>query len=108
MQPPSPYPDFSVSPSSIRRLDGCPRAHYWAVYGSWGGWDSRLPPSNQRRVAYTLKQGTSLAGLVGKVVHQVAQTLIDGAQSGIPTSMLEVMAHAGMRYSEAVRYTLAN
>lgn len=103
----SPFPAFSLSPSSARRLDTCARAHFWGVYGFWGGWDNDLPPTDPRRLAYILKTGTSLAGLVGTIVHDFARKSIDARQAGIPVSRYELRSQAFVQLSLAVRLTAA-
>lgn len=105
--PLSPYPAFSVSPSSARRLDTCARQHFWAVYGFWGGWDAGLPATDPRRLAYILKNGRSLASLVGTLVHDFARTALDAKQADIPFNAPQAHINARVALSLAVRLTLA-
>lgn len=102
----SPFPAFAVSHSSTRRLLKCPREHYWAVYGSWRGWDDMLPAEDPRRLAWTLKQGKGLAGLVGDLVHDLARTAFDAVKAGIPLNLHQYRTNARAAYSVAVRMTL--
>lgn len=105
--PISPYPAFSVSPSSARRLDTCARQHFWAVYGFWGGWDADLPATDPRRLAYILKNGRSLASLVGTLVHDFARAAFDAKQADIPFHAHGAHLNARLSLSMAVRRTLA-
>ncbi len=101
----SPFPAFSVSPSSARRLTTCARAHYWAVYGSWGGWDDALPPSGPRRSAYILKTGQSLPGLVGTLVHAFARTAFDAKRADIPFNAEAAANAVRVAFMQAIENT---
>lgn len=73
------YPDFAWSRSRQRDLDRCARRYYWRVYGSWKGWEEDA--SRSARLAYRLKQLTSLDMAFGQAVHRRAFELVEAARS---------------------------
>ena len=75
-----PHPSFSWSHSRDRTLSECARRFYWQFYGSWLGW--RHDAAADVRLAYRLKQLTSLSGALGQAVHaragEIAVAIRDG------------------------------
>lgn len=76
--------DFSVSPSTAKKLNECLRGHYWAKYAQWGGWNKNLSDSDLCRMAYTLKNAKGLGALVGLIVHAQAAACVNAAAMGAP------------------------
>lgn len=77
-----PYPEFSWSHSRAHLLGECPRAYFWRYYGSHNGW---LPPeesSEQARLAYRLKNLTTLHQTFGTAVHGCARSCVEAVRSG--------------------------
>lgn len=74
-----PFPDFAWSRSRQRDLDRCPRRYYWRVYGSWKGWEEDAAPS--ARLAYRLKQLSTLDMAFGRALHRRAFELVEAARA---------------------------
>ncbi|HEX8360458.1 MAG TPA: PD-(D/E)XK nuclease family protein [Longimicrobium sp.] len=69
-----PYPDFSWSHSRDGVLLECARAYYWRFYGSHNGWVRGAPA--QVRLAYVLKNLTTLPQVLGTALHACARTCV--------------------------------
>ena len=74
------HPTFSWSHSRRAVFQECPRKYYYQYYGSHNGWEDTAPES--ARLAYRLKNLTSLPLEIGGAVHEVASTAIHRARSG--------------------------
>jgi hypothetical protein len=75
-----PYPEFAWSISRQRRLDQCPRAHFYTHHLGWNGWLDDAP--TQTRVAYRLGKLTSLDALLGQQTDMRARELEAAARGG--------------------------
>lgn len=82
------------SHSRARAAAGCPRAYWFAYYGSWGGWDAAA--SATARDAYVQKKLTSRAMWTGTVVHAVAEHALRQVRDGFSLGTVET-AVAGAR-----------
>ena len=101
-----PFPSFSVSHSSAARRRECVRAHYLAVYQSWGGWDDKLTREDPRRLAYTLAKGNTLPQLVGLIVHGIAENVALSVRDGLPVvHWRHTLARARKDLGAAVEHT---
>lgn len=76
------YPQWSWSHSRRRTFQECPRKYYYQYYGSHNGWESDAPESV--RLAYQLKNLTTLAEEIGAAVHECASMAVHQARSGAP------------------------
>lgn len=74
------HPTFSWSHSRRAVFQECPRKYYYQYYGSHNGWEDTAPES--ARLAYRLKNLTSLPLEIGGAVHEVASMAIHRARSG--------------------------
>lgn len=77
------HPTFSWSHSRRVVFQECPRKYYYQYYGSHNGWEDTAPES--ARLAYRLKNLTSLPLEIGGALHEVASTAIHRARSGAST-----------------------
>lgn len=84
-----PFPDFAWSRSRQRDLEHCARRYYWRVYGSWKGWDESAP--SPARLAYRLKQLSTLDMAFGRAVHRRAFELVEAARSDRDLPSAETM-----------------
>lgn len=80
------FPEFSWSHSRRDVFQQCPRRYYFHYYASHNGWYDDAP--NEVRLAYRLKNLTSLALEIGAAVHEGASTAIQKARTGdnVPTA----------------------
>jgi hypothetical protein len=78
----SEYPSFSWSHSRRATFQECPRKYFYQYYGSHNGWEETA--SESARLAYRLKNLTSLPLEIGAAVHEAASTAIHLARSGAP------------------------
>ncbi len=80
------YPAFSWSHSRRATFLECPRKYFYQYYGSHNGWEAEAPES--ARLAYRLKNLTSLSLEVGAAIHEAASNAIHQARSGasVPTA----------------------
>lgn len=76
----TPTPPFSWSHSRDRTLSECARRYYWATYGSWLGWMDDAEEAV--RVAYRLKQLSTLSGTLGQEVHERAREIATAIRDG--------------------------
>jgi hypothetical protein len=84
------HPEFSWSHSRARLLeDDCARRYYWNYYGSWRGWQSDA--DEEARIAYRLKQLTTLPMVLGQAVHERAREMVLAVQEGAESPTLDVM-----------------
>ena len=74
------YPAFSWSHSRRATFRECPRKYYYHYYASHNGWEDTAPES--ARLAYRLKNLTSLPLEIGAAIHEAASTAIHRARSG--------------------------
>lgn len=70
-----------------RTLDACARQFFWQYLGSRGG--AYAPEGSPARLAWTLRQTTSLPLLIGTVVHNAARQLIVATRDGAPLPTLD-------------------
>lgn len=70
----SEYPGFSWSHSRRTTFQECPRKYFHQYYGSHNGWEETSAES--ARIAYRLKNLTSLTLEIGATVHKAASTAI--------------------------------
>ena len=80
------YPELSWSHSRRAMFQECPRKYYYHYYGSHNGWETEAPENV--RIAYRLKNLTSLPMEIGAAIHEAASTAIHQARSGgsVPTA----------------------
>ena len=93
--------EFSWSPSRERIYQRCARAYYLHYYASWGGWDRRAPES--ARLAYRLKQMTTLPMLAGTVVHEILAQSIQEIRAGRSAERGSMLRDASARLNRAWR-----
>ncbi len=72
--------EFSWSFSRDYLFRECKRAYFYHYYGSFGGWEPDAPP--EVRLAYVLKNLTTIRALVGEVVHRALQSVLRSVQAG--------------------------
>ncbi|MEO0075006.1 MAG: hypothetical protein ABIK31_02725 [candidate division WOR-3 bacterium] len=70
-----PAPDFSWSLSRHALLEECPRAYYYNYYTAHNGWLRDAPLD--RKMAYALKNITNIYLLIGSLIHERAQDIIN-------------------------------
>lgn len=76
------YPEFSWSFSRNEKFQRCPRDYYYHYYASHNGWEFDAP--EPARLAYRLKNLTSLALETGAAVHEGAAAAVQRARVGGP------------------------
>ena len=76
------YPEFSWSYSRNEKFQECPRDYYYHYYASHNGWE--MEASEPARLAYRLKNLTSLPLETGAAVHEGAAAAIHRARAGGP------------------------
>lgn len=67
--------DFTWSFSRDRTFKSCKRKYYLSYYHSWGGWDASAPADV--RQAYILKKITTIPMLVGDIIHNAAEGVLE-------------------------------
>ena len=79
------FPEWSWSHSRRQTFQECPRKYFYQYYGSHNGWYDDAP--DPTRLAYRLKQLTSLPLEMGGAIHSAAAFAIQSARSrgGIPS-----------------------
>ena len=82
----SEHPRFSWSHSRRAMFQECPRMYYYHYYDSHNGWETEAPEN--ARLAYRLKNLTSLPLEIGAAVHEAASIAMHLARSGasVPTA----------------------
>jgi len=70
-----PHPAFSWSHTRDSALS-CMRRYYWQFYGSHNGWLAPPDGSEEARLAYTLKQLTTLHLAAGTAIHECARDCV--------------------------------
>ena len=70
--------EFSWSKSRHEKYAECPRAYYFAYYGSWGGWEA--PAGSPVRELYVLKKLSSRWQWAGSVVHAAVKRVLSRAK----------------------------
>lgn len=70
--------EFSWSKSRHEKLVECPRAYYFAYYGSWGGWEA--PAGSGVRELYVLKKLSSRWQWAGSIVHGALKQVLSRAK----------------------------
>ncbi len=83
----SEYPGWSWSHSRQTTFQECPRKYFYHYYASHNGWEETAPESV--RLAYRLKNLTSLPLEIGAAVHEGASTAIHQARSGASTPTVD-------------------
>ncbi len=90
---------FSWSPSRERLFHTCKRAYFYHYYGSWGGWSHDAP--ERVRLAYRLKQISTIQMWAGAVVHQIIQealeTVRDATLGLAPPGSVELLTAERLR-----------
>ena len=71
---------FSWSSSRDKICCECARRYYWHYYGSWEGWRAIAP--EKARLAYRLKNMTTLKMWAGSVVHETIEAALRGLRAG--------------------------
>ena len=80
------HPTFSWSHTRHKTFRECPRKYYYHYYASHNGWNVDAPES--ARLAYLLKNLTSLPMEIGATIHKAASDAIRQARSSksVPTA----------------------
>lgn len=92
------YPEFAWSISRQRLFDQCSYAYYCSYYLAHNGWLDEA--SDEARLAYRLKQLTSLDRLLGLEIDKRAAELEAAARAGLPlpsVDELEQRTRAALR-----------
>lgn len=76
------YPVFSWSNSRHDCLESCERKYFHQYYGSHLGWSDDIAVPTERRLAYRLKQLTSLHATLGSTVHTLCQERVEAIRDG--------------------------
>lgn len=85
-----PTPTMSWSHSRARLLEeDCARRYYWQYYGAHGGWDADAP--DETRIAYRLKQLSTLDMVLGQEIHTRAQEIAEAIRGREEPPHLEVL-----------------
>ncbi len=71
--------EFSWSKSRHEKLAECPRAYFYAYYGSWGGWEA-AHGTNVREL-YVLKKLSTRWQWAGSVVHGALKNMLNAARA---------------------------
>ena len=71
--------EFSWSKSRHEKLAECPRAYFYAYYGSWGGWEAAH--GTPVRELYVLKKLSSRWQWAGSVVHGALKNMLNAARA---------------------------
>ncbi|MFQ6615414.1 MAG: PD-(D/E)XK nuclease family protein [Fidelibacterota bacterium] len=72
--------EFSWSFSRHRSFNLCKRLYFFTYYGFWGGWEKDAEEST--RTLYRLKKMTTLPMLIGSLVHEIINRVLDGLKKG--------------------------
>ena len=83
------FPEWSWSHSRRRVFQECPRMYFYQYYGSHGGWEDQAP--DVAKLAYRLKQLSSLPLELGDAVHSSAAFAIQSARSGVGVPTLDTL-----------------
>src|SRR5690606_30275121 len=67
------HPSFCWSNTRHDAFESCERKYFYQYYGSHLGWATDVTVSKEQRVAYRLKQLTSLHATLGSAVHTLCQ-----------------------------------
>lgn len=70
--------EFSWSKSRHEKLAECPRAYFYAYYGSWGGWEAAH--GTAVRELYVLKKLSSRWQWAGSAVHGALKQMLNAAR----------------------------
>lgn len=79
--------DLSWSVSRAQLFQSCPRAYYYAYYGSWGGWEADA--SERTRTLYILKNVKPLLMWAGSIVHDIIKDTMEAVARGAAMPNLE-------------------
>ena len=82
-------PTFSWSHSRRTTFQECPRKYYYHYYASHNGWEATAPEG--ARLAYRLKNLTSLPLEIGAAIHEAASTAIHAVRSGDKAPTAEML-----------------
>lgn len=105
-------PGGNWSHSSANLFRSCNRAHFYNVYGTWGGWSKRGTAVSQ--ALYLAKNSKPLLAYAGIIVHDVAKKTLEHVRAGRPLAdadilvarVREKMTH-GIAYSAAKKWETA-
>lgn len=93
--------ELTWSASRAKLFDTCRRQYYFQYYASFRGWDPKAPRA--ARIAYRLKQMTSLPQLVGNVVHDTIQAWLEARLRGAQLPQEKAMQRARAALDRAWR-----
>ena len=98
----SEHPLWSWSHSRRETFQECPRKYYYQYYASHNGWEADAPET--ARLAYRLKNLTTLPEEIGAAVHECASMAVHQARSGAPPPTADELYHqARQRLNRAWR-----
>lgn len=76
------HPSFCWSNTRHDAFESCERKYFYQYYGSHLGWATDVTVSKEQRVAYRLKQLTSLHATLGSAVHTLCQERVEAIRDG--------------------------